>query len=414
MAMRGRRFLQIPGPTNLPERIRAALARPLVDHRGPTFRRLLGGILPRLQRLLGTRAPVALYAASGTGGWQAALVNTLAPGDRVLVPETGHFALAWAALARDLGLEPQILPGDWRSPADPAAIARALAADRGARIRAICLLHHETSTGVLSPVAEVRRVLDQLGHPALLLVDAISSLAIDAYAHDAWGVDVTIGAVQKGLMLPPGLAFLAIGPRARAARSRHARLPRGYFDWERTLEAHAAGLFPASPPTSLIFALDEALRMLEEEGLAQVLARHARLAAATRAAVAAWGLETQGRDPAHLSAALTAVRLPAGLDAEALRQHLREHHGVVLGQGLGRLAGRVVRIGHLGALGTAELFGVLAAVEAGLRACGHAAARGGIAAAIAALDDSPPPPAEGGVAVDPKVPSGGGRPAGCG
>ncbi len=381
----GSRHLRIPGPTPVPERIRRAFLRPLVDHRGPAGRALARRVLAGLQRLLGTRHPVVLYPASGTGGWQAALVNTLAPGDRILVPETGHFALAWAALARECHLEPVILEGDWRTPADPDRIARALAADREGRIRAVCLLHNETSTGVTSDVRAVRAALDRVGHPALLMVDVISSLAIAPYAHDEWGVDVTVGAVQKGLMLPPGLAFLAVGPRARAARRRHARLPRGYFDWERMIEANAEGLFPYTPATAMLFALEEALRLLEEEGLEQVFARHARLAAATRAAVAAWGLKVQCRDPRAHSAALTAVRLPPGHDAEAVRAHLRARHDIALGGGLGRLAGRVLRIGHLGDLDGVTLLGLLAGIETGLGACGVPLRGSGLPAAMAVL-----------------------------
>jgi len=304
------------------------------------------------------------------------------PGDRVLVPETGHFARRWAELARGLGLEPVRLEGDWRSPADPARLERALREDGD--IRAVCLVHGETSTGIRSEVAPVRAVLDRLGHPALLLVDAISTLACMPYGHDACGADVTIAASQKGFMLPPGLALLAVGPRALEARRRRPVRP-GYFDWAPLLEANAAGHFPTTPATSLLFGLDEAVRMLEEEGLERVWARHARLGALTRRAVAAWGLELQGRDPTACLDSVTVVVLPAGHDAEAFRALVLERFGLALGGGLGRLRGRVFRIGHLGALDELGLLAVLAGVERGLAAAGIPPRASGVAAALELL-----------------------------
>jgi alanine-glyoxylate transaminase / serine-glyoxylate transaminase / serine-pyruvate transaminase len=380
----GRHFLQIPGPTNVPDRILRAIDRPTIDHRGPEFMGLATEVLAGLRPVFGTEGPVVVYPASGTGAWEAALVNTLSPGDRVLMAETGHFATLWRELALRLGLEVEFLPGDWRHPADPEAIGAVLAEDRGRRIKAVCIVHNETSTGVVSPVAAVRRAIDRAGHPALFMVDTISSLASIDYRHDAWGVDVTVGGSQKGLMLPPGLSFNAIGEKARAA-AKAARLPRAYWDWEPMLASNAKGVFPYTPATNLLFGLREALAMLREEGLEAVFARHDRHAEATRRAVRTWGLEVLCLDPSACSSSLTAVRLPEDHDADGLRRVILEGFDLSLGNGLGRLAGQVFRIGHLGAFNDLMLAGTLAGVEMGLARFGLPAAGSGVAAALAYL-----------------------------
>jgi len=377
----GRHFLQIPGPTNVPDRILRAMDRPTIDHRGPEFRELALRVLVGIRRIFRTEHPVVIWPASGTGAWQAALVNTLSPGDRVLMYETGHFATLWCEMARELGLEPVFLEGDWRTPVDPERIERALREDRGERIRAVCIVHNETSTGVRSDVRAVREAIDRVGHPALFMVDTISSLASMPYEHDAWGVDVTVGGSQKGLMLPPGLSFNALSPKALEAH-RRARLPRAYFDWSRMLEANARGFFPYTPATNLLFGLDEAIRMLEEEGLENVFARHARHGEATRRAVRAWGLELLCRDPTAFSDSLTAVLVPEGFDADAVRAHILERFDLSLGNGLGRLAGRVFRIGHLGDFNDLMLMATLAGVEMGLAECGVPLAGSGVHAAM--------------------------------
>ncbi len=376
----GRHFLQIPGPTNVPDRILRAIDRPTIDHRGPEFQKLAQRILEGLKPVFGTEGPVIVFPSSGTGAWEAALVNTLSPGDRVLMFETGHFANLWAELARRLGLEPVLLPGDWRSGVDPQAIEAALVEDRARRIAAVCIVHNETSTGVRSDVAAVRRAIDRAGHPALFMVDTISSLGSMDYRHDEWGVDVTVGGSQKGLMLPPGLGFNAASEKALAAHAR-ARLPRGYFDWTPMLEANRRGFFPYTPATNLLYGLAEALVMLEEEGLARVFARHERLAAATRGAVEAWGLEIVARVPAERSASLTGVLVPEGADADALRALILERFDLSLGAGLGKLARRCFRIGHLGDLNELMLLGTLAGVEMGLELAGLRPRASGLEAA---------------------------------
>jgi len=377
----GRHFLQIPGPTNVPDRILRAMDHPTIDHRGPRFKALARTVLEGIRRIFRTRGPVVIYPASGTGAWEAALANSLAPGDRVLMFETGHFATLWREIARRLGLEPIFLESDWRSGADPEAIARALAEDRQARIKAVCIVHNETSTGVTSRIAEIRAAIDRIGHPALFMVDTISSLASMPYEHEAWGVDVTVGGSQKGLMLPPGLSFNAISDKALAA---HRAIPRraAYFDWTAMLEANAESVFPYTPATNLLYGLREAIAMLEEEGLENVFARHARHAAATRAAVEAWGLEVLCRDPREYSSSLTAVRLPEGFDADRLRAHILERFDLSLGNGLGRLRGRVFRIGHLGDFNDLMLMGTLCGIEMGMREFGIPLAGSGVAAAM--------------------------------
>lgn len=380
----GRHFLQIPGPTNVPDRVLRAIDRATIDHRGPEFADLGRAVLEGLKPVFQTKGPVVIYPASGTGAWEAALVNTLSPGDCVLMAETGQFAVLWRELAMRLGLEVAFLPGDWRHGAQPGAIADRLADDRTHLIKAVCVVHNETSTGVTSPVPEIRRAIDAAAHPALLLVDTISSLGSIDYRHDEWGVDVTVAGSQKGLMLPPGLSFNAVGPKALAAAAT-ARLPRSYWDWRPMLEANARGYFPYTPATNLLYGLREALAMLAEEGLEHVFARHRRHAEATRRAVAAWGLETVCLDPAEHSSALTAVMMPAGQDADRLRRIILDRFDMSLGAGLGRLAGRAFRIGHLGDFNDLTLVGTLGGVEMGLALAGVRTVASGVAAAMERL-----------------------------
>ncbi len=377
----GRHFLQIPGPTNVPERILRAMARPTIDHRGPAFPRLTRELLRGLREVFGTAGPVVIYPASGTGAWEAALVNTLSPGDRVLMFETGHFAALWRRLAERLGLEVDFVPGDWRRGVDAAALEARLAEDRDHHVKAVCVVHNETSTGVTSDVAAVRRVLDGAGHPALLLVDTISSLASMDYRHDEWGVDVTVAGSQKGLMLPPGLSFNAISEKALAA-SAEARLARSYWNWQDMLGANEKGFFPYTPATNLLFGLEEALAMLREEGLARVFARHARLGEAARRAVRAWGLELLCLKPEEYSASLTAVLMPEGHDADAFRAVVLDRFDMSLGNGLGKLQGRVFRIGHLGDFNDLMLAGSLSGIEMGLALAQVPHAPGGVQAAL--------------------------------
>ena len=376
----GRHFLQIPGPTNVPDRVLQAIARPTIDHRGPEFAELTLDLLPRLRTIFRSGGPVVIYPSSGTGAWEAALVNTLSPGDRVLAFETGHFATLWRTMAERLGLRVDFVPGDWRRGADPDEAERLLAADASHEIAAVMVVHNETSTGVRSRVPEIRAALDRTGHPALLLVDTISSLGSMDYRHEEWGVDVTVGCSQKGLMLPPGLGFNAVGDKAVAA-ARRARLPRSYWDWAPIIEANRRGFYPYTPPTNLLYGLDEALAMLETEGLPAVFARHDRHAEATRRAVRAWGLEVLCADEREYSSTLTAVLLPEPYDADKVREIILARCDMSLGTGLGRLAGRVFRIGHLGHLGDLELAGALAGVEMGLLAAGVPIERGGVDAA---------------------------------
>ncbi|MEB8338870.1 pyridoxal-phosphate-dependent aminotransferase family protein [Streptomyces endophyticus] len=382
----GRHFLQIPGPTNVPDRVLRAMAAPTIDHRGPEFAELTKRLLGALKPVFGTAGPVVVYPASGTGAWEAALVNTLSPGDRVLSFETGHFAVLWREMARGLGLDADTdaLPGDWRHGADPEALAERLAADTDHRIKAVCVVHNETSTGVTSRIPELRAAIDAVGHPALLFVDTISSLGSIDYRHDEWGVDVTVAGSQKGLMLPPGLSFNAVSDKALAA-SRTARLPASFWRWQPVIDANAKGAFPYTPATNLLYGLDEALRMLEEEGLENVFARHARHAAATRAAVRGWGLEVLCADEREHSGSLTAVLMPEGHDADKLRKVILERFDMSLGSGLGRLAGRVFRIGHLGNFNDLTLAGTLAGVQMGLELSGMPVQRRGLEAALDVL-----------------------------
>ncbi|GAA5126491.1 pyridoxal-phosphate-dependent aminotransferase family protein [Pseudonocardia adelaidensis] len=383
----GRHFLQIPGPTNVPDRVLRAMAAPTIDHRGPEFAELTKAVLAALGPVFGTSGPVVIYPSSGTGAWEAALVNTLSPGDRVLMSETGHFSTLWSELAGRLGLQVEVIPGDWRHGADPAEIGRRLAADRENTIKAVCVVHNETSTGVTSRVPDVRAAIDEAGHPALLLVDTISSLASIDYRHDEWGVDVTVAGSQKGLILPPGLGFNAVSEKAFAA-SRSAGLPRSYWDWAPMIEANARGFFPYTPGTNLLYGLREACAMLAEEGLPRVFARHQRHAAATRAAVRAWGLEVLCADEREHSGSLTAVLLPDGYDADEVRRVILEKFDMSLGAGLGRLAGKIFRIGHLGHFNDLTLAGTLGGVQMGLQLAGVPIKPGGVEAALEHLREA--------------------------
>ena len=383
----GRHFLQIPGPTNLPERVARALSRSTIDHRGPAFARLTLEILDRLQLVFQTQGPVVIFPSSGTGAWEAALVNTLSPGDRVLFGDNGQFAVNWQKVAVGLGLTVETLPGDWRCPLDVAALESRLASDRGRDIRAVAIVHNETSTGVVNDVAAARAALDRTGHDALLLVDVISSLGAIDYRHDEWGVDVTVAGSQKGLMLPPGLSFNALSPKALEAAG-SASLPRSYWDWKPVLEFNERGFFPYTPAINLLFALDEALAMMLEEGLPQVFARHARLGEATRRAVRGWGLEVFCQDPCAYSQSLTAVAMPAGYDADELRQVILKRFDMSLGTGLGKVKGTLFRIGHLGDLNELMLAGTLCGIEMGLAAGGVPHTSGGVGRALEFLANS--------------------------
>jgi alanine-glyoxylate transaminase / serine-glyoxylate transaminase / serine-pyruvate transaminase len=377
----GRHFLQIPGPTNVPDRILRAIAQPTIDHRGPAFATLAREALDGLRRVFQTNGPVVIYPASGTGAWEAAFVNTLSPGDTVLMVETGYFAVLWRDMALRLGLQVDFIPNDWRHGVDAAAIGDTLKADTHKTIKAVAVVHNETSTGVTSDIAAVRRAMDAAGHPALLLVDTISGLGSIDYRHDEWRVDVSISGSQKGMMLPPGAGFNAISAAALAA-SKSARMPRVYWDWAPMIRDNELGFFTTTPAINLLYGLREAVRMLEEEGLPNVFARHQRFGEATRRAVAAWGLEVFAAKPAEYSSALTAVMLPNGHDADAFRKVVLEKFDMSLGAGLGKLKGRVFRIGHLGDFNDLMLAGTLSGVEMGLTAARVPFARGGITAAL--------------------------------
>ena len=380
----GRHFLQIPGPTNVPDRVLRAMDYPTIDHRGPEFQQLGKKVLADIRKVFQTAQPVVIYPASGTGAWEAALVNTLSPGDRVLMFETGHFASLWKKMADKLGLNPEFLVGDWRHGVDAAAIGARLAEDRSHEIKAVCVVHNETSTGVTSDIAAVRRAIDAAGHPALLLVDTISSLGSIDYRHDEWGVDVTVSGSQKGLMLPPGLSFNAVSAKAVAASAR-SKLPKAFWGWEEIIEANKNGFWPYTPATNLLYGLSEACDMLQEEGLPNVFARHRRHAEATRACVNAWGLEILCQNPAEYSPALTAVVMPDGHNADALRKVVLENFNMSLGQGLSKLSGKVFRIGHLGDFNDLTLMGTLAGVEMGLALAGVPHHAGGVLAAMDSL-----------------------------
>ena len=385
----GRHFLQIPGPTNVPDRVLRAIDRPTIDHRGPEFAALGKTVLAGMKRVFQTTQHVVIYPASGTGAWEAALVNTLSAGDRVLMAETGQFATLWQKLAKRLGLDVELIPGDWRRGVDAAEIESRLRADRAHAIKAVCVVHNETSTGVTSRIADVRAAIDRASHPALYMVDTISSLASIDYRHDEWRVDVTVGGSQKGLMLPPGLSFNAISAKALDA-SRQARLPRSYWDWQEMLAINATGYFPYTPATNLLYGLNEALDMLFEEGLPNVFARHDRHAEATRRATRAWGLEILCANPAEYSSTLTGLLMPEGHNADAFRKVVLDRFDLSLGQGLGKVSGKVFRIGHLGWFNDLMLCGTLAGVEMGLAAAGVPHRKGGVDAAMEYLRSAPP------------------------
>jgi len=377
----GRHFLQIPGPTNVPERVLRAISQATIDHRGPEFAQLALEVFHGLQKIFRTTGTVIIYPSSGTGAWEASLVNTLSAGDKVLMFETGYFAALWRNVALKLGLEVDFVPGDWRHGVDPAVVEKKLAADRDRKIKAVTVVHNETSTGVTSRVQDVRKAIDRANHPALLMVDTISSLASIDYRHDEWGVDVTVCCSQKGLMLPPGLGLNAVSSKALEA-SKSARLPRSYWDWEAMIRDNKLGFFPYTPATNLLYGLREALRMLLEEGLEHVFDRHLRHAEATRRAVRAWGLEILCLNPDEYSPALTTVVMPAGHDADALRKVVLERFDMSLGTGLGKLKGKVFRIGHLGDFNDLMLAGTLCGVEMGLCLAGISYSKGGVAAAL--------------------------------
>ena len=379
--MTGRHFLQIPGPTNVPERVLRALSRPTIDHRGPEFSRMAIEVLDGLRQICRTSGPVVIFPSSGTGAWEAALVNTLSPGDRILMVETGHFAKLWRSIAVSHGLNVEFVPTDWRHGVDPVIIEEKLTLDREHKIKAVAIVHNETSTGVTSRVAEVRKAIDRASHPALFMVDTISSLASIDYRHEEWGVDVTVGCSQKGLMLPPGLGLNAVSDKALAA-AKTARMPRSYWDWEAMLSVNKAGFFPYTPSTNLLFGLQESLKMLQEEGLENVFARHKRHAEATRRAVQVWRLEVLCQNPLEYSSSLTAVLLPEGYNADAFRKVVLDRFNMSLGNGLDKLQGKVFRIGHLGYFNDLMLAGTLSGVEMGLGLAGVPYTKGGVMAAL--------------------------------
>lgn len=378
----GRHFLQIPGPTNVPDRVLRAMDMPTMDHRGPEFALLTLEILKGLKQVFKTSADVVIYSASGTGAWEAALVNTLSAGDKVLMFETGHFATLWRGIANDLGLNVEFVAGDWRRGVDPAEVEARLSSDKAHDIKAVMVVHNETSTGVTSRIGEIRNAIDSTGHPALFMVDVISSLGSIDYRHDEWGVDVTVGGSQKGLMLPPGLSFNAISAKALEA-ARSSTLPASFWNWQPMIAANKTGYFPYTPATNLLYALRESLKMLlEEEGLGNVFARHQRHGEATRCAVRAWGLEILCQNPEEYSAALTAIMVPEGHDADHLRKVILERYNMSLGTGLAKVQGRVFRIGHLGDFNDLMLAGTLSGVEMGLAAAKIPFNKGGINAAL--------------------------------
>ncbi len=377
----GRHFLQIPGPTNVPDRVLRAMDHPTIDHRGPAFTELGKRCLDGMKTIFKTDTHVVIYPASGTGAWEAALVNLLCEGDTVLMVETGHFASLWQKMATNLGIKTEFLETDWRRGVDPQAVEDKLRDDSAGEIRAVCVVHNETSTGSRSRISEVRKAMDAAGHSALLMVDTISSLASIDYRHDEWGVDVTISGSQKGLMLPPGLSFNALSERA-IAESKTGGMNRSYWDWHDQITANASGAFPFTPATNLLYGLAEAIDMLHEEGLDNVFARHDRHAEAARRAVQAWGLEVLCQEPQDYSSSLTAVLLPEGHDADALRATILRHFDMSLGNGLSRLAGKVFRIGHLGDFNDLMLMGTLSGVEMGLKLADIPHQSGGAATAM--------------------------------
>jgi len=377
----GRHFLQIPGPTPVPDRVLRAMDTPLIDHRGPEFAKLAKRCLDGIKTIFKTTNPVIIYTATGTGAWEAALVNTLSPGDRVLMVETGQFANLWKTMAEKLGLKPEFIKGDWRTGADPAAIEEHLRKDKTHEIKAVCVLHNETATGCLSPIDPIRKAINAAGHPSLLMVDTISSLASTDYRHDEWGVDVTVGGAQKGLMMPPGMSFNAVSEKALRA-SKTAKLPRSFFQWDDMLNMYKQGFFPYTPATQMLYGLDTAIEMLHEEGLDNVFARHDRLAEATRRAVRAWGLEILCRDPQYYSPTVTAVLLPDGHDADRFRGIALNTFNIAYGASFGPYAKKYFRIGHLGDINDATLIGALGATEMALKLAGVPHNKGGVQVAM--------------------------------
>ncbi len=377
----GRHFLQIPGPTNVPERVLRAISAPTIDHRGGAFGRFGLELLESVKEVFRTTSPVVIYPSSGTGAWEAALVNTLSPGDKVLMFEVGQFSTLWADMARRLGLDVTFVPGDWRTGPSAADVEKILTEDKGHTYKAVGVVHNETATGIYTNIAEVRKAMDRAGHPALLMVDAISSLGAMDYRHDEWGVDVTIAGSQKGLMLPPGLGLNALSERALAA-NKTAKLPKAYWDWQAMLGQNKAGFFPYTPATNLLYGLKEALSMIREEGLENVYARHERHGEATRRAVRTWGLEVVAKDPTQYSGTVTAVLMPEGFSADAFRKVVLDRFNMSLGSGLGKVNDKVFRIGHLGDFNDLMLAGTLCGVEMGLAVAGVPHKQGGAAAAM--------------------------------
>ena len=380
----GRHFLQIPGPTNIPDRVLRAMDMPGLDHRGPEFAELGFAVLAGMQRMFRTKQPVVIYPSSGTGAWEAAIVNTLSPGDKVLMCETGQFAVLWRGIADKFKLDVDFIPGDWRHGADIAEIERRLAADKAHKIKAVMVVHNETSTGCVTAPLDVRKAMDRAKHPALLMVDTISGLGSLDYEHDAWGIDVSVAGSQKGLMLPPGLGFNAVSEKALAAAKANPGM-RSYWEWQDMIAFNKAGTFPYTPAINLLMGLSEAIRMLEEEGLENVFARHKRHSAATRAAMKVWGLDTQCQDPQAHSPALTGVVMPEGHDADHFRKVVLENFDMALGTGLNKIKGRVFRIGHIGHFNDLMLMGTLSGVEMGLDLAKVPHRKGGVLAAMEVL-----------------------------
>ena len=377
----GRHFLQIPGPTLVPDRVVRAMSAPIMDHRGPEFAKITKKALEGIKTIFKTTSPVIIYTATGTGAWESALTNTMSPGDKVLMVETGQFASLWKKMAERIGLKPEVITTDWRHGLDPKAIEAALKEDKNKEIKAVCVLHNETSTGALTPIAEVRKAIDAAGHPALLMVDTISSLASADYRHDEWGVDVSVGGAQKGLMLPPGMSFNAISDKALKA-SQSAKLPKSFFAWDDMLNMNKVGYFPYTPATQMIYALNEGIAMLHEEGLDNVFSRHARLGEATRRAVKAWGLENLNKNEKQASPTITAILLPEGHDADKYRAMALDTFNIAYGASFGAYAGKYFRIGHLGDINDGTLIGALAITEMALPLAGIPIRKGGVQAAM--------------------------------
>jgi alanine-glyoxylate transaminase/serine-glyoxylate transaminase/serine-pyruvate transaminase len=377
----GRHHLHIPGPTPVPDRILRAMDTPIIDHRGPEFAKLTKRVLEGIKTIFKTTNPVIIYTATGTGAWEAALINTLSPGDRVIMVETGQFGTLWKNMAEKLGLKPEFIQTDWRHGADPVVIESKLRDDKNKEIKAVCVLHNETSTGCLSPIAEIRKAIDKAGHPAMLFVDTISSLASTDYRHDEWGVDVTVGGSQKGLMLPPGMSFNAVSNKALAA-AKTSKLPKSFWSWDDMLTMNKVGFFPYTPATQMLHGLAASIEMLHEEGLDNVFARHHRMAEATRRAVKHWGLDIICADPKYYSPTLTAVLLPEGNDADAFRALALENFNISYGSSFGRFAGKYFRIGHLGDINEGDLLGGLAITEMALALANVPHKKGGVQAAM--------------------------------